>query len=91
MKTEHEEIAAVLRELRDRMRRVETRMTAYLVQQGFDTQVHKPEWKAGVIELGSLFTPIKDIIAAIPENWEADVFIEHKGEELMCIEGKGKD
>jgi len=72
------QIESTLRELRDRMRRVETRMTAYLVQQGFDTQVHRPEWKNGVVEIGSLFTPIKDILAIIPSTCSDEVEIIHK-------------
>ena len=58
----------VLNELLKRVQRFETRFTRYLRIQGFDQQIAKPQWKDGVLVVPTLFTPLADILEAIPQG-----------------------
>lgn len=75
-----------MKEVMDRCRRMETRLTRFLELQGFDTQTAKPMWQAdGVIHIPSPATSLKDCLAVIPETWvRGDVIqIQHRGE-VLC-------
>ena len=76
-----------LKEMKDRLRRIETRLTKYLEDQGFDTQTRKPSFKNGGIIIHSNQTSIGDILKTVPENWSHSNSIEilHKGELLGRI------
>lgn len=77
----------ILTELRDRMRRVETRITKFLESQGFDTGTKRPRWDRGVIHIPSPQTGMKDILEAIPPGWDPDapVHVVHEGDELAWV------
>ena len=83
------EVESMTREMRDRIRRLETRMTKWLETQGFDTQIQRPKWTHGVVEIPNQFTSIKDILAAIPASYfslpEAEVIVQHKGKTLFVL------
>lgn len=76
-----------LKEIADRCRRMETRLTKFLESQGFETKVKKPEWQAGSVEVPSTACAIKDIVAAVPADWdtEDEIIVTHKGDEIMSI------
>jgi hypothetical protein len=57
-----------INELLKRVKRFETRFTRYLRIQGFDKQMAKPEWRDGVLVIPTLFTPLADILEAIPKG-----------------------
>jgi hypothetical protein len=73
----------ILRELRDRMRRVETRLTKFLQSQGFDTMSQQPLWKDGVVDVPSMSCSIKDVMSVIPGDWDSDIAIVHKRQPMM--------
>lgn len=78
--------AAQSKEVLDRVRRMETRLTRYLESQGFDTKTRKPYWKAdGTVVIPSLATSIADCLAVVPKDWldSSAIFIVHKGAEVM--------
>lgn len=78
------------KEVRDRVRRIETRLTKLLRHMGFDEQGSMPEWKDGRIEVPSVSVTLKDVLAALPPEigeWEG-VAIMHKGE-TVCVIMKG--
>lgn len=85
MKTESEQ----MKELLDRVRRMETRLTAFLVAQGATTTTEKPEWQhndqgyadSGAIHIPSLDCSLRTILAAVPKDC---------GYGIICVELAGK-
>jgi len=75
-----------LEELRDRTRRVETRLTKYLESQGFDTQTQRPEWRSdGYVNVPSPNISLKDVLSVIPHTYLDEVRIVHKGVIIASI------
>lgn len=75
------------REVLDRVRRIETRLTKYLEAQGFDTGAVKPVWRDGVVYLPSGACSIHDILRATPPNWpkDAPIAIAVRGSKVCSI------
>ena len=66
-------------EIQDRLRRIETRLTKYMQERGFETQVQKPVWRDGEIHIPSLDVRLKDILEAVPDSWcECNLEIFHQ-------------
>jgi hypothetical protein len=81
MTTEHD-----IMEIRDRCRRLETKVTAYLESQGFETNSMKPAWTTfGAVEIPNLGASLKDILAIVPK-----AYFEEDGAEDIPIVCKGK-
>lgn len=76
-----------VREIVDRTRRIETRLTRFLESQGFDTQVQKPVWRNGQIDIPTAACSIHDCLEVVPKDWKSDQEIEvyHKGEFVMAF------
>lgn len=73
---------SVADETLDRVRRIETRFTAFLVAQGFTTEAQKPQFDPldigapnGMVTLPSPHTSIAEIISAIPVEFPRPVEI----------------
>jgi hypothetical protein len=65
--------AQAIKEIQDRVRRLETRMTKWLEEQGFDTGVKRPTWEpAGIVQVPSMDCSLKHILSVIPGDWDAD-------------------
>lgn len=81
------DIEVELREIKDRCRRMETRLTKFLESQGFETKVKRPTWLRGVVAIPSLECSVKDILAAIPDDWpeEDGVIVAHHGVEVFDL------
>lgn len=79
--------SAQLNEIMDRCRRIETRLTKYLEQQGFDTRVRRPEWDDGDIIVPSLTVSMQDCVSVVPSDWDVNepIQVVHKGRTLMTI------
>lgn len=61
------------REILDRTRRIETRLTRYMEARGFDTQVQRPRWEDnGTIHAPTSSISLKDCLAVIPRDWPLD-------------------
>lgn len=77
----------VLKEIQDRCRRMETRLTKFLEQQGFDTKIKRPEWKCGTIEITNLSCALKDLLELVPHDWDRDeeVVVLYRGEEVLSF------
>ena len=71
------------KEVLDRLRRIETRLTRYLQAQGFDAQTSKPVWGGGVIALPSPHASLKSILSVIPDDWGGRVSL-MLGEEFVA-------
>lgn len=63
---------AIQKEMLDRMRRVETRMTRFMEAHGFDTKIQRPTWDHGYIHAPTSSVAIKDCLAVIPATWPKD-------------------
>ncbi len=78
-----------MKDVVDRCRRMETRLTQFLEAQGFDTQVKRCEWRAqdGAVVVPSPSSALKEILATVPFGWDAamPVRVEHKGETLAVV------
>lgn len=57
------------KEILDRCRRIETRLTRWLEQQGFDTRSMRPIWRRGTVHIHSLDTSVRDILSVVPKDW----------------------
>lgn len=74
------------REVGDRLRRMETRLTRFMEWSGFDTEVRRPEYRSGRLDIPSDATSIRDCLAAIPpEHAGLPVSLVHKGEHIATI------
>lgn len=59
-----------LREMKDRLRRMETRLTKFMIAQGFDTETRQPVWEPGdgTLEVPSAQVALQDVLDAIPSH-----------------------
>lgn len=75
-----------VQEIKDRCRRLETRLTKYLETQGFDTQRRMPLWKNGEIAIPSMECSVADIMSVIPKPCgHRHIVVTHKGDELFVL------
>lgn len=85
-----------MKEVVDRCRRMETRLTRFLESQGFDTQVKRAMWRdddpssAGLrstIVVPSPAVSLKEVLTTVPSYWSPSdgIRIEHKGETLAWV------
>lgn len=68
----------ISKEILDRVRRIETRFTRYLIQRGFDTGAEGPKMVGGFISIPSPDCRLKDILDVIPHHLRhepIDVFV----------------
>ena len=74
-------------EIRDRMRRVETRLTRYIEEQGIDTQAQRPEWRDGEIVAPTLDVSLRDCLDVVPHDWNRNhgVVITSDGERVALV------
>jgi hypothetical protein len=73
------------RELLDRLRRMETRLTRFMEWSGMDTEVRRPVWNNGALILPTDATSLRDCLAHIPQDWVGDVTLIHKGMTIATI------
>jgi len=75
------------KEVLDRMRRVETRITKFLESQGFDTRVRRQTFEDGTINIPSLACSIKEALSVVPAEWDKadELTIVHKDELVMNV------
>ena len=78
------------KEIRDRVRRIETRLTTFLVAQGVDTGAQKPRFEPhpgqrAYLHLPSRHTSIEECRAAIPDTYFGAVTLLIGGEELGTL------
>jgi hypothetical protein len=66
----------LVNEMAQRLRRLETRFTRYLADQGFDTQTTPVNWKGGVLHVPSPDCSLKEAFAAIPADHPANEPVE---------------
>ena len=78
------------KEVQDRVRRIETRLTKLLRHLGLDEQGSMPYYddNRACIEVPSISVALKDVVAAIPPHDEAHVAVRHK-DVLICYITKG--
>jgi len=62
----------MVQEILDRTRRMETRLTKFLEEQGFDTKVRRPVWRSGEIIIPSMACSFKDAMSVVPDTWGPD-------------------
>jgi len=77
-----------MKEVVDRCRRMETRLTKFLESQGFDTQVKRATWKDDrTITVPSPSVSLKEVMTTIPSTWppEDGIRVEHKGETIAWV------
>jgi len=83
---------AVLTEIKDRLKRLETRSTKFFESQGFNTGVERPIWRGitGTSDVSRIDLPtpnvsIKDIMAVIPDNYVEEVDLYCGGELIATV------
>lgn len=58
------------KEILDRCRRIETRLTRWLESQGVETRSMRPVWRRGVIHVHSIDTSLRDMLSVVPADWD---------------------
>jgi hypothetical protein len=66
---------AMIVEILDRSRRIETRVTKFMEANGFDTKVQRAVWHDGQVIIPTPATLVKEIMTCIPRNWDGEVGI----------------
>jgi len=75
-----------LKEMKERMRRMETRLTAFLEVQGYDTGAKQPKWDhMGKVHIPSVDVSLKKIMRVIPEDWDRGVQIVHQDKNIAIL------
>lgn len=83
-----------INELVTRMRRVETRLTAYMVSQGVEINAH-PKWVStgetdGYIEVPALTASLSACLSVVPESYDLhEVEVVYKGKHLAWLDLDG--
>ena len=74
-------------EIQDRLRRIETRLTKYMQERGFETQVQKATWGPGYVSIPSIDIRLRDLLTAIPEfyDWNEDIEVMHAGQVVVVL------
>ena len=67
-------------EIQDRLRRIETRLTKYMQERGFETRVQKVEAEGDGIIIPSLDVRLRDMLIAAPETTHRFFNVWHQGE-----------
>lgn len=63
----------ILREVRDRTRRIETRLTKWLEAEGFETKVQRPVWRGdGRLDVPTRSCSLADCLSVVPPDWPGD-------------------
>lgn len=79
----------IVREIRDRARRIETRLTKFLEQSGFNAQTQRPFLNADdQLVIPSMYCSLKDILAAVPPSLAAAgtiITVVHAGEVVAGV------
>lgn len=76
-----------MKEIVDRCRRIETRITKFLETQGFDTKVRRPHWQHGVITIPSMSCAMNDCLSVVPSDWDPneEILVVHQDKEIMSF------
>lgn len=61
-----------IKEIKDRTRRVETRVTRWLESQGFETNIQKPAWHEDRLIVPTSACSLVDCLSIIPPEWPND-------------------
>jgi len=73
-------------EIQDRLRRVETRLTKYMQERGFETQVQKVILDIDTVHIPSLDVRLRDILTIIPTGYAGTKLrILHKDRHIMNV------
>jgi hypothetical protein len=72
-------------EIQDRLRRIETRLTKYMQERGFETQVQKCVFEEDSLHLPSLDVRYRDILTAIPKEYRGELRLWHQGMEVGIL------
>lgn len=77
-----------LKEIADRCRRMETRLTKFMEAQGFDTRVQRPLFlSTGELRVPSLAVSLQDCMSVVPPDWNSDeeIFVTLQGEPVLSL------
>lgn len=79
--------AEQMKEIQDRLRRIETRLTKYLESVGFETNIRRPTFRDGMIVVPSLMTTLADCVNVVPDGWDKgeEIFVEHKHQPVLSF------
>lgn len=71
------------KEVRDRVRRIETRLVKMAEAAGVDINVHRPFYQNGVVSVPSTGISIRDCLAVVPRGWQGPITFTHEGR-VIC-------
>ena len=65
-------MADMTKEILDRVRRVEIRLTRLMEAQNVETGIVRPVWEDGTIRLPSRMASVMDCLRVVPDDWPSD-------------------
>jgi G:T-mismatch repair DNA endonuclease (very short patch repair protein) len=72
------------KDIRDRLTRIETRLTKFMYAQGFDTQGTRARWQGdGVIQIPSIDVTLRECIATVPKGYTDSILVKIEDDEVM--------
>jgi hypothetical protein len=74
-----------LHEMKDRLRRMETRLVKLFEHLGLDTERKLPDYGSGVVNIPSMMTSIEDIMRALPEGTKLPINVFHKKQYVVTL------
>ena len=75
-------------EIQDRLRRIETRLTRYMQERGFETRVQPCKWDndTAEVQVPSMDVRLRDVLAIIPKQEDRVVEIRHQGQLVASLD-----
>jgi len=73
------------KEMLDRLRRIETRLTSFLHSQGVNTNSAMPVFSGNCVTIPSMACSLKDILGAIPEGYGMSINVIHADEHVATL------
>jgi len=74
-------------EIRDRTKRIETKLTRLCAAMNVDPGGHKPQFSLGVLTVPSLEVSLREMLELIPDGWdpELEIVVAHNGKNVCAI------
>lgn len=77
-----------LRDVSDRCRRIETRLTKFLEAHGHATIARLPEWRpTGEITIHDVGTPISEMLRVVPDSWnpKQEIIVNYRKQFMFAL------
>ena len=87
MKRAPQDSSRHLTEIRDRVRRCETKLTQLLDAQGLNTGVSKTKFIDGEVTVHTMDVSLAEVLGAVPSDWDKskEIYVIHRDNEVCSF------